>query len=247
MSIWAIADLHLSFAVPDKSMDIFDDKWKGHPEKIRKHWQKLIAPEDLVLIPGDISWAMRVENAVVDFEWIDALPGSKLLIRGNHDYWWGSHSKVKEALPSSIHAIRNNCFMWKDIAIGGTRLWDSSEYNFNDIIEIKENVTSTQKIEHDNELIFKRELNRLELSLKSMPPEAKKRIIMTHYPPIGLELKESQASLILEKYNVEICVFGHLHSFKPNIPPLFGEKNNVKYILVSSDYVNFSPVEICSL
>ncbi len=99
MAVWALADLHLSFGVPGKSMDLFGDKWAGHPEKIRTHWLRLIAPDDLVLLPGDISWAMHTEDAQPDLDFIAALPGTKVMIRGNHDYWWNSLNKVEKILP----------------------------------------------------------------------------------------------------------------------------------------------------
>ena len=128
MTIWALADLHLSFGVPDKEMDVFGPKWKNHPEKIRANWEKLVKPDDLVLLPGDISWGMHPEEALPDLNWIDSLPGTKVMIRGNHDYWWTSISKVEKVLPKSIHVIQNNIYRWKDVIICGARLWDTEEY-----------------------------------------------------------------------------------------------------------------------
>src|SRR6185436_13877424 len=105
MTIWAIADLHLSFGVANKKMDVFGPQWINHPEKIAHFWQHSILPTDLVLIPGDISWAIHSEEAIPDLQWIDQLPGTKLLLKGNHDFWWNSLSKVKQILPSSCHLI----------------------------------------------------------------------------------------------------------------------------------------------
>ena len=106
MNIWAIGDLHLSFGVPDKSMDIFGPAWKDHAKQIEESWHRLIRPEDLVLIPGDISWAMRIEDAILDLQWIDRLSGTKLLLKGNHDYWWGSLKKIAAILPPSLQTKR---------------------------------------------------------------------------------------------------------------------------------------------
>lgn len=245
MAVWALADLHLAFGVPDKKMDAFGEPWIDYTDKIKKQWLNSIHPDDLVLIPGDISWAMRIEDAAIDLNWIHQLPGTKVIIRGNHDYWWSSLSKIEKILPSSIHLIQNNVFNWKEYSIGGARLWDTAAYNFHDFIEFKENPRAKKLTEEEAdpaeaERIFQRELGRLELSLKGLNPEAKIRIAMTHYPPISADLKDSQASQILEKFHVSACVFGHLHNVK-NSPSLFGEKNGVKYFLTSCDYLDFIP------
>lgn len=246
MHIWAIGDLHLSFGVPDKSMAVFGPNWEKHAEKIASHWKKLIHPEDLVLIPGDISWAMKPEDAVADLNWIDALPGTKVMIKGNHDFWWGSLKKLKEILPPSIHLVQNNAFHFNEVAIGGARLWDTPEYAFSEFIEFQENPREKKKDPVQQELnqnIFNRELERLKLSLKELNPEAKLRIAMTHYPPISHDLKPSRAAQILEEHNVDICVFGHLHNIKENAS-LFGEKNGIRYLLTSCDFLGFKPIKI---
>lgn len=249
MAVWAIADLHLSFGVPDKQMDVFGPEWADHPKNVQEHWHACISPDDLVLIPGDISWAMHPEEARPDLEWIDKLPGTKVILRGNHDYWWASLSKVQSVLPPSIHAIQNNVFEWKGIIIAGARLWDTSAYSFGRYIDYQENpraavLTATEKDMHEAERIYQRELGRLELSLKCLEKSSgSTRIAMTHYPPIGGELHESTASRLLEKYGISICVFGHLHRVKKEMP-LFGEKNGIRYILTSCDYLDFKPVKI---
>ncbi len=250
MNIWAIADLHLSFGVPNKSMDLFGDNWLNHAEKIAANWKSRIAPEDLVLVAGDISWALHLQDAVPDLEWLHALPGTKMMIRGNHDYWWTSLSQVQKVLPSSIKVIQNNVIPWNDVAVGGARLWDTEEYSFNSCIEFRENQRTKKPTEEprnpledkkEDQKIFQRELSRLELSLncfKNFP--GKKRLVMTHYPPIGLDLKDSQVSRLLEQFGVEICVFGHLHNVRAGEAP-FGEKNGVRYLLTACDYLNFVP------
>lgn len=247
MAVWALADLHLSFGTPNKEMDIFGKQWIGYTDKVKNNWLTHITNDDLVLIAGDISWAMRIEEVVPDLEWIHQLPGTKVILRGNHDFWWASLKKIEKVLPSTIHLIQNNAFHWKDIAVGGTRLWDTSEYKFNSYVEYQDNPKARVLTEHETdsketERIFQRELARLEMSLKCLKPQAKTRIAMIHYPPIGADLKDSLTSKILEKYNINICVFGHLHNI--NHPLVFGEKNGVRYHLTSCDYLNFMPLKV---
>ncbi len=243
--IWAIADLHLSFGVPNKGMDVFGEQWMNHPEKIKSAWLECVAEDDLVLIAGDLSWALRVPEAIPDLEWIGALPGTKVMIRGNHDLWWGSISKVRTIVPPSIHAIQHDVFRWKGVAIGGTRLWDSEEYDFEEAIDYRESVAGVTNLAEpatleENEKIFHRELLRLEMSLKQFRHEDKIRIVMVHYPPVGLTLYPSKVSALLEKYHVTECVFGHLHNVKPG-QVLFGKSRGVHYHLTAADYLNFKP------
>ncbi len=258
MTVWAIADLHLSFGVPDKAMDVFGEQWIGYTKKVEQHWKSLIQPDDLVLIAGDISWAMKVEEAKPDLEWIHALPGCKVLIRGNHDYWWESLKKIAKVLPPSMHLIQNNAFNWQHVSVAGTRLWDTPEYSFAAYVDYKHNarakISSEKNFAADgggdeaerleDERLFARELARLEMSLKCLDKKATKRIAMIHYPPIGAQLYPSRTSALLEKYRVDVCVFGHLHNIKPGIA-LFGESRGVAYHLTSCDYLNFTPIKVC--
>lgn len=246
--IWAIADLHLAFSVPEKSMEVFGPAWKDYAQKLKKNWEALVSKEDLVLIPGDISWATHLEEALIDLKWIDTLPGTKLILKGNHDYWWPSPSRLKEALPPTIHYIQNNSFDWGDATFGGVRLWDTEEYNFDEVIEFKENPFAAKKPRIPEEekragdrKIFERDLKRLRLSLDKLNPKASFRVALLHYPPIGADLKESATSLILEEYKIDLCVFGHLHNVREGALP-FGTKNGVRYLFVSADYLDFKPV-----
>jgi hypothetical protein len=249
MRIWAIGDLHLSFGVAGKSMDLFGPSWENHAEKIAASWNALIGPDDLVLIPGDISWAMRIEEAKADLDWIHRLPGTKVMIKGNHDYWWGSLKKVAAILPPSIHLIQNNAFHWRGVAIGGARLWDTPEYGFGQFVDFRENPKEKAKDVEGlvqvelSEKIFDRELERLKMSLKEMDPNASLKIAMTHYPPIGARLKPTRASQILEEFGVQVVVFGHLHNIKTDCS-LFGEARGVRYVLTSSDYIRHQPIAI---
>jgi len=250
MTIWSLADLHLAHSVPDKSMAAFGPLWEGYMEKIEENWRRLVGKDDLVLLPGDISWAMRLDEAKIDLDWIDSLPGTKLMIRGNHDYWWASNAKMAAVMPSSIRFIHNTAFLWNDAAIGGTRLWDSEEYSFGAYVHFQENPharkeqgPSPEARKEEDRKIFDRELERLKLSLGHMSPQAKTRIIMTHYPPISGDLRPSRASRLLEEHKIDVCVFGHLHNLDKT-KPLFGEVGGVRYILTAADYVDFTPVKI---
>ena len=249
MRIWAIGDLHLSFGVANKSMDIFGPAWEKHAEKIAANWKALIHPDDLVLVPGDLSWALKIEEVVPDLQWVHDLPGTKVMIKGNHDYWWGSLAKIAPVLPPSIHLIQNNFFNCRDVTIGGARLWDTPEYSFGPFIEYRENpkakVKNAEELvqEELTEKLFNRELERLKMSLANLDPSAKLRIAMTHYPPIGADLQPSRAAQILEQHHIAICVFGHLHNLKAGLD-LFGEARGVRYILTACDYIHFQPVAI---
>jgi len=247
MNIWAISDLHLSLGDASKSMEVFGDSWKDYVRRIEQEWKNHIQPEDLVLVPGDISWAKNLDGALIDLNWIDSLPGTKVIIKGNHDYWWDSSSKMQKVMPPSIKFIQNDVFNWNGVSIGGSRLWDTEEYNFNKYIEFVENPRENKKENTKNteeqEKIYTRELERLKLSLNKLDPKAKVRIALTHYPPVGADLSPSKASAILENYKIDICVFGHLHSVKRGVP-LFGEKNGVKYIFASCDYLKFVPLRV---
>ena len=229
MAIYAIGDLHLS-GHSDKPMDIFGEHWVGHENKIKASWLGKIKENDAVLIPGDISWAMTLEKAMVDLEWIAYLPGIKYLIKGNHDYWWKSITKLN-LLFDSMNFIQNNSFTYTEYVICGTRGWICpNNYKFTD---------------HDKK-IYLREANRLEMSLKSAKQRRgyKDIIVMMHYPPTNDKLEPSLFTEILEKYNVSHVIYGHLHGEDSYGYGLQGMYNGVNYKLVSCDYNNFEVVKI---
>lgn len=247
MSIWAIGDLHFSFGIVGKEMHVFGPEWLDHHEKIKAHWDANVKPDDLVLIPGDISWAMRLEEAKPDLDWIAARPGTKLFIRGNHDYWCAAPTKVRKVLPPSVHLIWSDAFLWNDVAVCGTRLWDSPEYDFGPYIDmkkpLKEGKTSNEKTQEDNESVFRREVMRLETALNAMDKNARLKIAMVHYPPISADLQPSTVSAMLEKAGVNICIFGHLHNVRPN-QQLFGTRNGIAYHLTACDWLGFKLLKI---
>jgi predicted phosphohydrolase len=247
VSIWAIGDLHLSLGCIGKEMDVFGPEWHRHHEKIQAFWDSHVHADDLVLIPGDISWAMRMDEALPDLAWIHARPGTKVMIKGNHDHWWASSSKVRAALPPSLHIIWNDAFQWGDVAVGGSRLWETDTLDFSAIIEMKPKPPGIKEAEahspQDDKKIFARELLRLEASLKAMRKDAPLKIVMTHFPPIGWNLQESAAVPLIESAGAHHVVFGHLHSVRRGLT-LFGTKAGIPYHFVSADWLQFTLLKV---
>lgn len=226
MKIYAIADLHLPGG-QDKPMDIFGTHWEGHWEKIKRNWSEAITPQDIVLVPGDISWAMTLEDALPDLDEIGDLPGTKILTKGNHDYWWSSVSRIREQAQESIHVIQNDSFKPTEmpgLAFCGTRGWiPPGARGFT---------------EHD-EKIFHRELNRLRLSLDSAA-EAHEIIVLLHFPPFDDKGRENEVFHLIRQYPVRHVIFGHLHGDGLR-GVVEGEMDGLMYHLVSCDYLDFRP------
>lgn len=257
MKIFAIGDLHLGHAV-DKPMDIFGPQWKNHTEQIARNWQERVGHEDLVLVPGDLSWAMRFEEAEEDLRWLDRLPGKKVLLKGNHDYWWPSISRLRERLrDTSLFALQYDSLEIGGISVAGTRLWTMPdlEIPYQDPLEVPSTrdpgpATSDQgssEMRHD-EKIFRRELGRLKLSLDSIDPDSGLRVVMTHFPPTNESGKDTTLTRLLETYRADICVFGHLHNLGlPRGNTWDFLKNGVRYVLVSCDSVDFAPYSLVEI
>lgn len=249
MKCFAIADLHLSFGTPNKKMDVFGSTWKNHPSKVKKNWEALVNKEDIVFLPGDFSWGSNWEQVEPDFDWISPLPGKKIFLKGNHDHWWGSIKKIRAKELPNIYFIQNDALDFDNISICGSRLWDTPSINFSDYIEYKENSISKASFKKSkeeilqDEKIFMRELNRLEISLKQLNPNAAIKVCLTHYPPIGPEGKENMVTLLLKKYAVTHCIYGHLHSVKKTLKSP-QEIEGIKYYLTSCDYLDCIPQEI---
>ncbi len=233
MPLFAISDLHLSFQV-EKPMDIFGTNWRNHHKKIAHYWHKYVGPEDTVIIGGDISWGMKLEEAKADLKFLGELPGKKVIIKGNHDYWWESYSKVKKYLPTHITALQNNYYPFDPqmgIAICGTRGWQFPGQS------------KDSDIEHDKK-IFNRELHRLELSLASAWKAGfTKPIVAVHFPPLKNGMPEPMILNLMQNYNVKICLYGHLHG-KDHIYAFTGNMDEVYFYFTSSDYLNFIPKKI---
>lgn len=232
MKIYAIGDLHLSHA-SGKPMDIFGDHWKDHYLLIEKNWKELVNEDDLVLLPGDLSWAMKLDEAALDLQWLGELPGRKIIIKGNHDYWWSSLSQIRKALPPGIIPLQHTAFDAGTAVITGTRGWItplSDEYD-----------------EEKDEKIYRRELHRLDLTLKSaaeMQVGGKPLIVMMHYPPV-VSGRATEFSKMLSEGDADICIYGHIHCSPGQWPEgLEACIDGVKYMNVSADYVNFRPMRI---
>lgn len=228
MNIYAISDLHLSKGT-DKPMDIFGSRWVNHWEKIQTHWQQKVNEDDVVLIPGDISWGINLEEAMPDLLDISYMPGKKILLEGNHDYWWSSPTKLRSVLPCGMEIIQNDFIDIGAFLVCGSRGWL---------------LPGDDRFEERDEKIYRRELIRLELSLsKAASFSAKPIICMMHYPPFNQKHEPSGFIDIMKKYNVECCIFGHLHgAYIRDVPE--GAVGGINFHMVSCDYLNFEPKRI---
>ena len=234
MSIYAIGDLHLSFN-ENKPMDIFGDNWINHEEKIKYNWLETVKEEDLVIIPGDFSWSTYLEDTKKDFEFINKLPGKKLILKGNHDYWWSTVNKMRNFLKENkfenIDFIYNNSYEFENYLITGTRGWSQTE-------------------ESEDKRLLKREALRLELSIQNaIENYGKEKEIITfmHYPPITnsnlLKHETNEFIQIMQKYNVKKCFYGHLHSISIK-EAVEGVYYGIEFKLVSADGLDFKLYKI---
>ncbi|NLN84093.1 MAG: serine/threonine protein phosphatase [Firmicutes bacterium] len=228
MEVFALADLHLSLQT-NKPMDIFGDLWHDHANKIALNWKSVVREEDIVLIPGDISWAMRLSEASLDFAFLCSLPGLKILGRGNHDYYWQSHRKMVQVLPENIIPIDRRVFVHEDFVVASTKGWLCPG-------------ASTYK-ESEDKKYYDLEAHRLNLVLEKAKVHDKKIIVMLHFPPFNEKKEESKFTQLMEEYGVEICVFGHIHGAEPN-STYDGLYGGIEMHLVSADYLNFQPKKL---
>lgn len=227
MALYAIGDLHLSLG-EDKPMDVFGGRWDGYVEKLKAGFSQ-VQPEDTTVLLGDLSWAMELENAAEDFSFIERLPGRKIILKGNHDYWWTTAAKFRRFCEEhgfeTMQVLHNNCILYDEIALCGTRGWFFEE----------------EKSQAHDEKIFQRELIRLETSLKAA--EGREIICFLHYPPKYSGYECPQILELLQKYGVKECYYGHLHAESLRLAFL-GVSHDVRFELVSSDFLNFIPKKI---
>jgi predicted phosphohydrolase len=227
MSLFAIGDLHLSFGT-DKPMDIFRG-WSGYVEKIESNWHRLITEEDTVVIPGDISWAMNLNSFRNDAEYLNNLPGKKIILKGNHDYWWTTLSKMNSFLAENsfdkIKIIHNNAICVGNIAICGTRGWFYDETQMTD------------------KKVLMREVGRLETSIKEAEKTGLEPLVFLHYPPVYSDFECSEIMEVLQKHNIKRCIYGHLHG-NAVYKSIDGLYKNINFRLVSCDYLDFTPILI---
>lgn len=227
MALYAIGDLHLCLGAP-KPMDIFGGAWIGYMEKLQKG-MSVICPEDTTVLMGDLSWSLDLPNSAADFSWINNIPGRKIVLKGNHDYWWSTASKFQKFCDennfSGIELLNNNFFEYEDIAICGTRGWFFEE---------------ERSGQHD-EKVFKRELMRLEASLKAAGDREK--LVFLHYPPRYKGYICTEIIDVLTQYNVRRCFYGHLHGASHKLAQE-GLWDGIDYRLLSADYLNFMPYKV---
>ena len=233
MRIFAIGDLHLPGG-DKKPMDVFGPHWENHFERISADWREKVTDGDMVLIPGDISWAMQLDKALEDLRRIAALPGQKLILRGNHDYWWSSLTQLRCSLPDNMHAVQNDAYDAGDVVFCGTRGWTLPQAGN---VEPVDGPAGSQ-----DEKIYRREVMRLEMSLKAARRLAGERPVfaMMHYPPLLPEYARggTEFTRLLTQYGVSRCVYGHLHG--PSVQRGYnGLYNGVQYDLVSCDALHF--------
>lgn len=226
MKVYAISDLHLSINNP-KPMDIFGEVWDNYLDDIEKSLS-CVQEEDLVLLAGDLSWAMTLEQAVPDLKYIGTLPGKKIITRGNHDYWWKSISGVRGTLPENVFAIQNDCVKIGDVVVGGSRGWSADDKS------------------EDGKRLYARELLRIEMSLAAMQKlkaEGDRMVFMIHYPPFNVRFESTPVTDLFEKYGIDVVVYGHLHGKSCYAKKTY-VRNGVKYLLTSCDQINNTAVEV---
>lgn len=226
MAVFIIGDTHLSQSV-DKPMDVFGGAWKNYTEKLIENWEKTVGADDTVIIAGDVSWAMSLEDALADFKLLNGLPGHKALLKGNHDFWWDTVSKMTRFLTShdisDISFIHNSCYAADGLAICATRGWGE------------------RQTETDEKIIL-REAGRLERSLANAPCDCEKIAVM-HYPPVFEGGCVPEFISVMQKYGVKRCFYGHLHAASVK-KAVQGEHFGIDFLLVSADAIDFLPVKI---
>lgn len=228
MALFTISDLHLCLSTGNiKSMDVFNG-WKNYIEKLKNNWINLVSDNDTVVIPGDISWAKKLDETYDDFKFLNSLPGKKILIKGNHDYWWDSKKKMNEYFLENkfdtLSTLYNSAFKVSNFSVCGTRGW------------------CLDKHEEEDEKILKREVGRLNLSIDEALKFNLEPIVFLHYPPIYGNMLCQDILDVLIKRNIKRCYYGHIHGKNARRNIFEGDYKNIKFRLVSCDYTNFSPV-----
>ena len=229
MSLYVLADLHLCFSDPTKTMSIFNG-WQDYQERIKKHWLENIKQEDTIVLPGDISWGMSLAEAVPDFRFINELPGNKIIIKGNHDYWWSTMKKMEEFLDAegfnTIKILHNNHFRYEKYGICGTRGWVNMPG------------------ETQDEKVLKREVQRLETSIRSALSVDLEPIVFLHYPPIFATNFNYDILEILYRYNIKDCYYGHIHGRSAHELCVTNTYDGINFHLIAGDYLQFIPEKV---
>lgn len=234
MALFAIADTHLSID-KDKPMDVFGNRWNGYLQKLEDRWRKTVGNEDTVVIPGDFSWGMSLEEAKPDFLYLDSLPGKKIIGKGNHDYWWATAKRMQEFLNreniQSVSFLHNNAYVLEGFTICGSRGWFVDE-------------STAIHSEADYEKIVKREVARLEMSIKKgMEMQEGELLVFLHFPPVFRDYVCPEIVDVLLKYHIQRCWFGHIHGVY-TMPQEYTYKGIV-FSSIAADYLDFVPKRIC--
>ena len=229
MSLYAIADTHISLST-GKKMDIFGG-WQDYEKRLEQNWRRLIGENDTVIIPGDISWCIDMQKGKEDFEFLNSLPGEKILMKGNHDYWWSTAKKINEFFEkyslTTLHILHNNAYTCQNIAMCGSRGW------FFDA-----------ESDLDKKIVL-REAGRLRASINAAKQTGKKPVVFLHYPPLSRENKCDEIYNCLLEEGIERCYYGHLHSYAHKAAFIGKDENGIEFNLISADYLGFCPVKIC--
>ncbi len=233
MKIYAISDLHLSTTSP-KPMDVFGQRWHNYVEKIHADWLNKVTDEDVVLISGDISWAMKLDDAITDITTFADLPGRKILIRGNHDYWWSGISKIRAKLPEGFYCLQNDCLKLGGVIFCGSRGWA---------------VEGSPDFKEQDRKLYLREAERLKLAfsqVQKVREEGDLLICLIHFPPFNVHRENSLFTEIFENFKVDKVVYGHLHG-KDSRADLYLIKNGIEYYLTSCDQLGHQLAEIAQV
>ena len=228
MAVYAIADLHLSFGT-DKPMDVFHG-WDNYTDRLKQNWQHLIEPQDTVVIAGDVSWAMKLSETEADFSFINSLSGRKLILKGNHDYWWSTKSKMDNYLAEkgfdTMSILHNNYYVADGTAICGSRGWFYDAETDADM------------------MILKREVGRLRMSIEPAVRDGYDPVVFIHYPPIYNNMECSEILDVLREYNIKKCFYGHIHGGNASKRAFVGERYGISFRLISCDFLGFTPLAI---
>ena len=253
MRVFALSDPHLALGTPNKAMDRFGPQWVDHATTMARAWDETVRDDDLVLVPGDISWARDLEQVAPDLAWLADRPGTKVLGKGNHEHWWASRAKVRKALPEGMLAVDGDAVRVGPVAVGGTRLWDAPGrgIDYHDHILWQGEPISPELSPEEEAAalkVYERELGRLERALEAIDGDAPLRLAMVHYPPVGPDLGENEMTALFEGAGVPHVIFGHLHALDPaRADEIGGEARGVRYHCTSCDFIGFAPALVAEV
>jgi len=260
VAVFALSDPHLALSTPGKSMDRFGPHWVDHPRRMAEAWDACVRPEDIVAVPGDISWARDLEGARADLDWLHARPGTKVLVKGNHEHWWpASMAKLRAALPPSCVALSGDALRVGDVVVCGTRLWDVPCVSWHDLVVWQGEPISAEVSEADAAAalrVYERERARLDRALAAAAAlgSSALRLALLHYPPVGparpgpggqLALPRNELTARFTAAGIGQVIFGHLHALdRARAAEVGGLLDGVRYHLASVDWIDFAPVRI---